>query len=340
MTPLSGQRIVLIGIGFYDYEAAIAAEFRALGAEVWVENEQPPEMRGRLSPLRRRALPDMSGPLRRHRAALLTRIRALGPLDHVVVIKGALLDEPFLKALRAAQPKAHLTAYHWDSLSRFPELIERQALFDRVLTFDHADAAAHPDFILRPLFFRPELLAPGYAEPIDLCFVGWLHHDRLRQVETLRAQAQTLGLSSFFYFFTGLWTGLSLRFSGKSTDVHVRPLPFARYVEKVAAARIVVDLPHPMQTGLTMRGIEAVGASKKLLTTAQDITNYDFYRPENVAVLDPDRPRIDPHFLSLAAAPTPLAIVERYSLRAWALDVLGCTEPAGFIGRPDLNCVA
>lgn len=335
MKPLAGQKILLIGIGFYDYEAAIAAEFRSLGAEVWVENEQPPEARGALAPVRRRLFPSAEGALRRHLGAMLARAAAIGKVDHVVVIKGTLLDRPFLEALRQAQPRACFTAYHWDSMARFPDLIRRQELFDRVMTFDHADAAREPRFVLRPLFFRHEL-AELQAEPasIDICFVGWLHHDRLKQVDAIREQAHALGLSTFFYLSTGPWTHLKLRLSRKGEDTHARPQSFDRYVGETSRSRAILDLPHPLQTGLTMRAIEAVGANKKLVTTAADIHAYDFYRPENIAILDPQQPRIDPAFLDTPHAALPPELVERYSLRAWALDVLGVTEPGSFLRNP------
>lgn len=335
MMPLAGQRILLIGIGFYDYETAIADAFRALGAEVRVENEQPPAMRGRLAPLRRRLGRDMAEALDRHRAAMLARARTGGALDHVVVIKGTLLDAPFLHALREAQPGARLTAYHWDSMARFPELRLRQALFDRVLTFDHADAARDPQFILRPLFYRPELdRHRSAAGTIDLSFVGWLHHDRLRQVETIRDQARALGLTTSLYLTTGSWTRLKLRLAGRGRDVHARPQGFGPYVATTAASCAILDLPHPEQTGLTMRAIETVGVGRKLITTAADVGAYDFYRPENIRILDPRDLRIDPVFLRTSPAPVPPEIVERYSLRAWALDVLGVTTPAAFLRRP------
>lgn len=334
--PLAGQRILLIGIGFYDYEAAIAAAFRDLGAETWVENEQPPEERSALAPIRRRLRISSAGALARHLSAMLDRIRALGPLDHIVVIKGALLDEAFLVALRAAQPAAQLVAYHWDSMARFPDLVHRQRLFDRVLTFDHADAARNPRLLLRPLFFRPEL-SPGENPPettIDLCFVGWLHHDRLRQVGRIRQQARELGLDTYFYLSTGSWTRLRLVLARHGQGVHARPQRFDDYVVRTRRARAIIDLPHPGQTGLTMRAIEAVGAGRKLLTTAADIARYDFYRQENVQILDPATLRIDPAFLVGASAPLPEELVVRYGLRAWVLDVLGITEPQGFVGQP------
>ena len=334
MMPLAGQKLLLIGIGFYDYEAAIAAEFRALGAEVWVENEQPPEARGVLAPLRRRLSSNEQGiqrALRRHQEAMLDRARSRGPLDHVVVIKGTLLDEDFLRRLRDEQPRARLTAYHWDSMARFPDLMRRQALFDRVLTFDHADAS-QSGFILRPLFYRPELSRAMPVEAtIDLCFTGWLHHDRLRQIEAIRTHATALGLSTSLYLSTGAWTSLKLRVRGRGHDVHSRPQPFDRYVATTLASRAVLDLPHPQQTGLTMRAIETVGAGRKLITTAGDIRNYDFYRPENIHVLDGSNLRIDPAFLRAPPMSLPPDVQERYSLRAWALDVLGVTTPPDFL---------
>lgn len=327
MTALAGRKILLIGIGFYDYEAAIAAEFRAQGAQVWVENERPAarlQWRPTQGDHRRR--------LRLHHAGLLDRARSIGSLDDVVVIKGAMLDEAFLAALRVAQPAARLTAYHWDSMARFPDLIERQALFDRVLTFDHADAAGHPSFRLRPLFFRPELQAPPPpGKTIDLCFVGWLHHERLAQLESIREQTEAAGLSARFYLSTGLKTWAKLQFAGRGRDVHARPIGFADYVQATARARAIIDLPHPLQTGLTMRAIEAIGAGKKLLTTARDVHAYVGFDTDNVRILDPDRPIIDPSFLAAPMVPSSAQSIERYSLRAWALDVLGVTEPATFL---------
>lgn len=331
MTPLAGRRILLIGIGFYDYEEAIAQEFERLGAEVHVEDERAPQDRGWLAPVRGRLPGSVTARLARHHAGLLERSRRWGPLDYVIVIKGTLLDETFLRSLRTVHPGATLISYQWDSMARFPELIARQSLFDRVLTFDHADAAAYPRFMLRPTFFRPELLAARPGPSLDLCFVGWLHHDRLKQIEALRDQAADHGLSTFFYLFTGVRTRLALQLRGRGRDVHVRTLPFASYARHIAASKVIVDLPHPRQTGLTMRAAEAVGTGKKLLTTAISVRDYDFYRPQNVAVIDATTMRLDPDFVVTPPATLSPQLIDRYSLRTWALDVVGLTEPHTFV---------
>ncbi|RYF41383.1 MAG: hypothetical protein EOO38_20750, partial [Cytophagaceae bacterium] len=163
MMPLADCRILLIGIGFYDYEAAIAKQFRTLGADVWVENEQPPEDRGRLAPLRRLLATRSDAATARHLHALRMRARAMGCLDVIILIKGMGLDEEFLHGMRADHPGVRLIVYHWDSMSRFPYLRERLNWYDRVLTFDHADAASDTRFILRPNFYRPEFITRSAA---------------------------------------------------------------------------------------------------------------------------------------------------------------------------------
>ena len=335
ISPLAGRKVLLIGIGFYDYEAAIANEFRHLGAEVQVEDERPPALRNKLAPLRRKFLPMSAGEQSRYLGQLLKRTCQGGPFDYILIIKGELLDVAFIAALRAVQPNARIISYQWDSMERYPELVERQALFDRVLTFDHADNARYPDFVLRPTFFRPEIIdatqAAAAVPSVDFCFVGWLHHDRLQQVEILRRQICELGLSSFFYLFTGLRTGLELKMTGRGEGVFWRPLPFSRYAEQIAACRIIIDLPHPQQTGLTMRALEAVGTGKKMVTTSRDVALYDFYSPEQFSIIDAQNPRIDPTFLAAPLPALPPELVDGYSLRSWALDILGITAPRPFL---------
>jgi hypothetical protein len=331
--PLDGARILVIGIGFYDYETVIATELRRLGAEVLSEIESAPEARDRFAPLRSRIAPVKAADHARHHERILERVRRFGQIDHVVVINGRLLSETFLTTLRALQPQAKFTTYLWDSLSRFPDLADRLDLFDRALTFDPADAAAVPGLLFRPTFYRPELLAAPPAPPVDLCFVGWLHHDRMKQVESLRAQADALGLRAFFYLYTGFATGLRMLAQRRNRDVYLRTLPFERYAGQVVATRILIDLPHPMQTGLTMRAADAVGAGCKLLTTARGVTAYDFYRPENVAVIDAAAPVLDPSFLAVPPVALPPETTTRYSLEEWVLDILGVTEPSGFLAN-------
>ena len=86
--------------------------------------------------------------------------------------------------------------------------------------------------------------------------------------------------------------------------------------------KIVLDIQHPKQTGLTMRTIEMIGMNKKLITTNESIKKYDFYNPGNVMVIDRDKVVIPYDFLDSAYIPLPKDIYEKYSLKSWILEVL------------------
>ena len=50
--------------------------------------------------------------------------------------------------------------------------------------------------------------------------------------------------------------------------------------EIVTNSKCVLDSAQANQNGLTIRVIEMLGAKKKIITTNEDVVNYDFYRPK------------------------------------------------------------
>jgi hypothetical protein len=316
---LAGRRILLIGIGFYDYEHSIATRLRERGAEVAVFQDQPPELQ---SGLRRRFQRDPDAVLARHERRILDAAKAQ-PFNQVLVIKAIGLRLPFLQALRRQLPASEFILYQWDSLARLDGIEERLPLFDRVLTFDRKDAQTRPKMAFRPLFFRdvPDSTSPSTPD-IDVAFVGWLHSDRLESARRMQADAQAKGLSTFVYLYSGWLTWLKLLLQGQARDVHPRTLSYSRLQTINQRARCIYDLPHALQTGLTMRTIETLGIRKKLLTTAQDVVHYDFYNANNVRVVRLPETGLDREFVLSSPTPVDPTILRRYSLDAWLDDVL------------------
>lgn len=90
----------------------------------------------------------------------------------------------------------------------------------------------------------------------------------------------------------------------------------------VDKSKIVLDIQHPKQTGLTMRTIEMIGMKKKILTTNKEIKEYDFYRSENICVIDRNNIEINDDFLELPYKELDGEIYEKYSLNSWVQEVL------------------
>jgi hypothetical protein len=332
VSGFAGRRILFIGIGFYDYEQSIVERLRACGAIVQACFDRPASLRQGLSAsLFRRSGLNPTGLIERHERRILAGIRGIA-FDHVLVIKGIDLRMSFLAELRRQQSAAQFILYEWDALARMPGIEQRLPLFDRVLTFDRRDALERPGLEFRPLFFREQgaddAPDPTVEPPVDLCFIGWLHSDRLAMIRRLQLLARDAGLSFLVYLYTGLFTWLRLHAAGNGRDTYFRSLPYAQLMQLNRRARVIVDLPHGAQSGMTMRAIESVGLGRKLLTTATDVQHYDFYAAERVRVLHAGSVQLDPSFVRGPSPAIDPSIRRKYSLQRWLEDVFGISPDA------------
>jgi len=320
--PLAGKRILFVGIGFYDYEAAIQSRLEDFGASVWHFLEQP---RWHQSSLLRRIGSALgiriAASRERYHRRLLKRIASV-EFDYVFVIKGELLSEDFISRLKAGNRGARFVLYQWDSIRRVPGVARLLPYFDRVLSFDRRDCLQRPDFVFRPLFYRDPPGEPGQEPPTyDLSFIGWLHSDRLSRLLELEAEFRGLGLRTYIYLYTGIGTYLRHLIRGRHRPLHFRRLPFVEVAKVMAASKCILDLPHAEQNGLTMRTIEAIGMRRKLVTTNMDIVNYDFFDRQNILPVE----RLDAGeiaaFVGIGSRPLPQSVLRGYGLDNWLAEV-------------------
>jgi hypothetical protein len=103
-------------------------------------------------------------------------------------------------------------------------------------------------------------------------------------------------------------------------EFHYEPLRSLEMNKIYQDTRCVLDSPQAGQLGLTIRVIEALGAKKKLITTNEDVINYDFYCPENIYVYRGFFDLKDPFFTE-PYKDIDSNIYEKYSLRNWLKEI-------------------
>ena len=86
-----------------------------------------------------------------------------------------------------------------------------------------------------------------------------------------------------------------------------------------------MDSAQEGQNGLTIRVIEALGAKKKIITTNQDIVNYDFYCPENIYIYN-GKINLDSIFFHSDYKIIDEKIYNKYSLSNWLKEVIDSNE--------------
>lgn len=282
MIDIQGKKILLIGIGFYDYEKIIKQHLEEKGAQVWYfssfYNSFLKKICYRLGML--------------NVAAKLTSQKILdnilqqpGDIDKIIVIKGEDFGEEHIIALDEKYPGVPRTLYLWDSLERLPNRNLLLKRFKTILTFDRQDAVKY-GLQFRPLFYRDLPKTNAGDISYDICFVGYMHSMRYCVLRELKKRLSQEGLSYKFILTTGAfnkWYMLHVTHDVDKEDADIistHQIPYTEYLDILMHSNVVLDIAHPKQSGLTMRTIETLALGKKLLTTNKDVDHYSFDRKQ------------------------------------------------------------
>jgi hypothetical protein len=324
---LVGKTILMQVVPYFGYDQVLARALRARGAIVDVLADRPFDsalLHG-IAKMARPAVLDYATAIYRRQLETFAR----SDYDHVLVINGQTMSNEFLRQLRYSYPKARFTFYIWDSFANKPYAVAALPQYDATFSFDRS-AAARYGLGFRPLFFSPEFdLEANAAADIDLSFIGTAHSDRPSIIYQIDQALPTNVSRYWFLYLKAPWVlhyqrQVNRHFRGIPASMFsYAPMPRDAVGSVFRRSRAFLDIEHHLQTGLTIRTFEALGARKKLITTNADIRNYDFYDPMNVEVLDRANPVVDPHFFSAPAREVTPALRYRYSVDGWIDEVLG-----------------
>lgn len=331
---LAGKRVLFSAPRFFGYEQEIAAELRRRGAQVDFLADRPfdsPLLHAAARFSRRAVLMHTEREYRRSLAEF-----AGGSYDHVFIVNGQTMPRGLLAEIRRDNPRARFTLYMWDSLANRRDALGLLDLFDRAFSFDPDAARAHA-MRFRPLFFAPAYEAPDEPQEIvhDISFIGTAHTDRHAVVSRLDATLDPQVRRFWYLYLQARWVWLAYRASNPAfrgapmADFRFTSLPRAEGVRTFWQSRVILDIEHPRQTGLTIRTFETLGARRKLVTTNAGIRDYAFYDPALVRVIDRKAPQVDAGFLRDDAPGLDEAVRQRYSLAGWLDEVFAEADHSG-----------
>ena len=162
----------------------------------------------------------------------------------------------------------------------------------------------------------------------DFLFVGTAHPKKYKYISKMSAQLKKVYPRQFIYFYYPSKLVFYYRKimnrelrHAKVNEFHYTPLKGEDMHEKYVNSKCILDSAQEGQLGLTIRVMEALGAKKKLITTNEDIVNYDFYKPENIYVY---RGIIDYNdiFFNTNYEELDGKIYSKYSCRRWLGEIL------------------
>lgn len=217
--------------------------------------------------------------------------------DIVFLISGQSLSfsESMIKEIRNLQSKSKFVLYQWDSQHNFPYIEKFQKYFDKCYSFDRKDVKDNQSLKFLPLFYSKAYEAIGKRNnkkyKYDFCFVGTAHPKKYQAIKMMSNQLKKVFPNQFIYFFFPSpivyfyrkIMNKELR-KARYNDFHYIPLIKEEFNKVYESSRCVLDSAQAGQIGLTIRVLESIGAKKKLITTNEDVVNYDFYKAENIYV--------------------------------------------------------
>lgn len=322
---LRGNKILFISISTFNYEKAIKTELENKGFEVDLYDERPSNnifTKGLI-----RLKKSLYGyHLNKYYKRIIAEI-SIKNYDFLFALKGESVPLFFIEEFKMKFPKAQLIFYTWDSFKNNSNPLTFLHLFDKKFTFDSGDALDYKLYF-RPLFYLNEYSniknVTSKKYEYDLLFLGTAHTDRYIISNKIVEICKSYKFSSFtYYYMQGKFVFLFKRFFDKSfqffdkNKISFRSLNSNEILELYDKSKVILDIHHPSQSGLTMRNCEALGARKKLITTNQEIKKYKFYNPNNILVIDRNDIKIDKSFFFKNYVPIDTEIYDALSISGW-----------------------
>lgn len=284
--------ILFLGTGFHKYDDAIIGELSSYSQVTYINLNKYKYDHPRLSSLMYRVgLKKYLKNKERDNVRKQLTLNKNTTYDILFVIRGDNLYDKELRILSEYQiPRKIL--YFWDGFDSHDNKEELISFFNDIYSFDYKDCAEY-GFKKRPLFYinkQPNIL---YEKSIDISFVGLLHSNRLLWLRGLTRFAKENNLNVFFYASIGLPVLMFslLRHKIYISDLnmlHTKVMPYSRYLSITEASKAVLDVQNSVQTGLTMRTIEAIAMGSKIITTNayirehEDIPNNSYLVLKNI----------------------------------------------------------
>lgn len=317
------KKILFFSVKLFNYENIIADKLRSLGAVVDYYDERPSNSIFTKGIIRlKRSLYNIK--ISNYYNSILKDIEK-EKYDYFFLIKGEVVPQYFIDKVKELNPNIILLYYTFDSFENNPNGINILKNFDRKYTFDSKDSKVY-DLSFRPLFFSDDyyMLGKDSNPKYDLLFIGTAHSDRYIISEKASKWCEENKLKNFaFYYspsrivflFFKLFDSSFKKF--KYSKISFFSLKHEQIIELYKQSRVILDINHPNQRGLTMRVFEALGSGKKLITTNVDIKKYPFYNENNIYIIDRNNINLNYNFFDLPFIDINEKLYHKMSISGW-----------------------
>lgn len=246
---------------------------------------------------------------------ILSTLKIKGQQDQIIVINPERISENCLLKIKEYTKK--YTTYLYDSLDRYDnKKIINKNIFDSIFSFDKKDVIKHNlKFLTNYIHLEKGKTS---KKPIWKVLSISSIDDRYPIINSVIDNLDKNKILHQTIFF-GKRKPRKLRNSVTFTK---QKFSQNQIQEKVEESEILLDVIRKNQTGLSFRFFDALALDKKIITTNRTVTEYDFYNPNNILVIDENKIDIPDSFLNTEYQKIPDDIYNKYTLKNWINTIL------------------
>ena len=287
---VSGMNVAIVGPAFFGYLGRLAAMMQQRGIPARFYDEFPSNRIFTKITLRYSSLAFRQRATRSYHQGITDEIIRSGA-THVLFGTVEMFPHQCIRQLR--DHGIVMARYAWDSVANKPHARTLDPFMGAVASFD-LDDCRREDYRYVPLFSG--LPAPAEAVPADndFFYCATFHSNRpaivARVIDVAKQADWSLKLMLFFHsrelWYTRYVTQPNVWRLGRLLSTV--PFSLDEIASATARSRVVLDIHHHGQTGLTMRTFEALSLGSTVLTTnAMALKSLPEPLRERVVVLDP-----------------------------------------------------
>lgn len=243
---------------------------------------------------------------------ILKQLQELGHQDIILFIRPDRINKKAHLEIKKLTSK--YVSYIYDSCTRFPIDHLLDNIFDEIFSFDLIDAKKYNfTFISNYIYLDKKEINPNNKINNNV-FIVMSIDERFDFLNKLADYLDNHNIN-FKFIAVGKKTPKNINQNITFSRKVLTPQEFQNDLEN---SKIFLDLIRKGHNGLSFRIFEALAMQRKIITTNKSISEYDFYNPNNILILDENSEiNIDIDFFTTTYEPVSDDVYYKYTIENW-----------------------
>lgn len=190
------------------------------------------------------------------------------------------------KYIKKVNPSCKVFLFCWNKIDKYHNNNTKFTDKSYIYSTDKGDCDKY-NIKYNHIFYPTELHEPWNPDTAEkLYFIG-ADKGRAEKLLSLHRLFTESGLKSSLQVFSNEKdSAYRNKYHEILTD---KPINYTEYINNVRKSGILLDISQRGQRAITMRVLESVVFSKKLITTNAEVKNFSFYNENNILVIDSEK---------------------------------------------------